>query len=50
MIHRTVWWAMGCLRMCEVLALMGEDRMLERVVISRRTSEQELDLLMLLEE
>jgi hypothetical protein len=28
----------------------GEDRMLERVVISRRTSEQELDLLLLLEE
>jgi hypothetical protein len=28
----------------------GADRMLERVVISRRTSEQELDLLMLLEE
>ena len=28
----------------------GDDRMLERVVISRRTSEQELDLLLLLEE
>jgi hypothetical protein len=28
----------------------GADRMLERVVISRRTSEQELDLLLLLEE
>ncbi|WP_108790047.1 phosphotransferase [Erythrobacter sp. Alg231-14] len=49
MIHRTVWWAMGCLRMAEQWRT-GADRMLERVVISRRTSEQELDLLMLLEE
>lgn len=49
LIHRTVWWAMGCLRMAKIWR-SGEDRMLERVVISRRTSEQELDLLMLLEE
>jgi aminoglycoside phosphotransferase (APT) family kinase protein len=49
MIHRTVWWAMGCLR-CSKVWRDGSDRMLERVVISRRTSEQELDLLMLLEE
>ena len=48
-IHRTVWWAMGCLR-CAKVWRDGSDRMLERVVISRRTSEQELDLLMLLEE
>ncbi len=48
MIHRTVWWAMGCLR-CAKVWRDGSDRMLERVVISRRTSEQELDLLMLLE-
>lgn len=48
-IHRTVWWALGCLRMARIWR-SGEDRMLERVVISRRTSEQELDLLMLLEE
>jgi aminoglycoside phosphotransferase (APT) family kinase protein len=48
-IHRTVWWALGCLKMAEFWR-SGEDRMLERVVISRRTSEQELDLLMLLEE
>ncbi|MEE4338701.1 phosphotransferase [Erythrobacter sp.] len=47
--HRTVWWAMGCLR-CAKVWRDGSDRMLERVVISRRTSEQELDLLMLLEE
>ncbi|MBV7258894.1 phosphotransferase [Erythrobacter crassostreae] len=49
LIHRTVWWALGCLKMAAVWR-SGEDRMLERVVISRRTSEQELDLLMLLEE
>ncbi|MBU1253319.1 MAG: phosphotransferase family protein, partial [Alphaproteobacteria bacterium] len=49
LIYRTVWWALGCLRMAKVWR-EGHDRMLERVVISRRTSEQELDLLMLLEE
>lgn len=49
MIYRTVWWALGCLQMAQYWR-SGEDRMLERVVISRRTSEQELDLLMLLEE
>lgn len=49
LIHRTVWWAMGCLK-CAKVWRDGSDRMLERVVISRRTSEQELDLLMLLEE
>jgi len=48
MVHRTVWWAMGCLR-CAKFWRSGQDRMLERVVISRRTSENELDLLMLLE-
>ncbi len=49
MIYRTVWWALGCIRMADFWR-RGEDRMLERVVISRRTSENELDLLMLLEE
>lgn len=49
MIYRTVWWAMGCLRSAKFWR-DGSDRMLERVVISRRTSENELDLLMLLEE
>lgn len=49
LIHRTVWWALGCLRNARIWR-SGDDRMLERVVISRRTSEQELDLLMLLEE
>ncbi len=48
-IYRTVWWALGCLKMAAQWR-SGADRMLERVVISRRTSEQELDLLMLLEE
>jgi aminoglycoside phosphotransferase (APT) family kinase protein len=49
LIHRTVWWALGCLKMAAQWR-SGADRMLERVVISRRTSEQELDLLMLLEQ
>ena len=48
-IYRTVWWALGCLKNARVWR-EGQDRMLERVVISRRTSEQELDLLLLLEE
>lgn len=48
-VYRTVWWALGCLRQAQVWR-SGQDRMLERVVISRRTSENELDLLMLLEE
>lgn len=49
LIHRTVWWALGCLNMARMWR-SGEDRMLERVVISRRTSENELDLLMILED
>lgn len=48
-IYRTVWWALGCLKMAAQWR-SGADRMLERLVISRRTSEQELDLLLLLEE
>ncbi|MBX7528462.1 phosphotransferase family protein [Qipengyuania sp. 1NDH10] len=48
-IYRTVWWALGCLKNARMWR-SGEDRMLERVVISRRTSEQEVDLLLLLEE
>jgi aminoglycoside phosphotransferase (APT) family kinase protein len=48
-IYRTVWWALGCLKMAAQWR-SGADRMLERVVISRRASEQELDLLLLLEE
>ncbi|QYJ08634.1 phosphotransferase family protein [Qipengyuania flava] len=49
LVYRTVWWALGCIRMASFWR-SGDDRMLERVVISRRTSEQELDLLLLLEE
>ncbi len=49
LVYRTVWWALGCLRNARIWR-SGEDRMLERVVISRRASEQELDLLLLLEE
>jgi aminoglycoside phosphotransferase (APT) family kinase protein len=48
-VYRTVWWALGCLKMAAQWR-SGADRMLERVVISRRASEQELDLLLLLEE
>ncbi|ABC64962.1 phosphotransferase [Erythrobacter litoralis] len=48
-VYRTVWWALGCLRMADFWR-SGEDRMLERLVISRRASEQELDLLLLLED
>ena len=48
-VYRTVWWALGCLKMAAQWR-SGADRMLERVVISRRTSEQELDLLLLLED
>ena len=48
-IYRTVWWALGCLKMAAQWR-SGADRMLERVVISRRTSEQELDLLLLMED
>ena len=49
LVYRTCWWALGCLGMARYWR-SGEDRSLERVVISRRTAEQELDLLMLLEE
>lgn len=48
-IYRTFWWALGCLQMGSFWR-SGADRSLERVVIARRTSEQELDLLLLLEE
>ena len=48
-VYRMVWWALGCLRMAENWR-SGDDRSLERTVISRRASEQELDLLMALDE
>ncbi len=48
LIYRTVWWALGCLAMGQTWR-SGADRSLERVVVARRTAEQELDLLLLLE-
>ena len=47
-IYRTFWWALGCLQM-GAFWRSGIDRSHERVVVARRTSEQELDLLLLLE-
>ncbi len=49
LIYRTLWWALGCLLMAEIWR-SGADKSLERAVIGRRTSENELDLLLLLEE
>lgn len=49
LIYRTLWWALGCMQMADIWR-EGIDRNLERAVIGRRTSENELDLLVLLEE
>jgi aminoglycoside phosphotransferase (APT) family kinase protein len=49
LIYRTLWWALGCLQMGAIWR-SGVDASLERAVIARRTAEQELDLLLLLEE
>ena len=49
LMYRTFWWALGCMQMADIWR-SGADRSLERAVIGRRTSENELDLLMLLEE
>jgi len=48
-IYRTLWWALGCLQM-GTFWRAGVDRSIERIVVARRTAEQELDLLLLLEE
>ncbi len=48
-IYRTFWWALGCLQMGGFWRA-GHDRSIERVVVARRTAEQELDLLLLLED
>jgi aminoglycoside phosphotransferase (APT) family kinase protein len=48
LVYRTLWWALGCLQMGGYWR-DGHDRSVERVVVARRTSEQELDLLLLLE-
>jgi aminoglycoside phosphotransferase (APT) family kinase protein len=49
LVYRTLWWALGCMQMGDIWR-NGIDRTLERAVIGRRTSENELDLLLLLEE
>jgi aminoglycoside phosphotransferase (APT) family kinase protein len=49
LVYRTFWWALGCLQMGGYWRA-GHDRSVERVVVARRTAEQELDLLLLLEE
>ena len=48
-IYRTFWWALGCLQMGGYWR-SGQDRSVERVVVARRTAEQEVDLLLLLED
>lgn len=48
MIYRTLWWGLCCLQMADIWR-EGMDKSLERLVIGRRTSETEVDLLMLLE-
>ncbi|MGB7408747.1 MAG: phosphotransferase, partial [Pontixanthobacter sp.] len=49
LIHRTIWWALGCLQMGAVWR-DHIDRSLERAAIARRTIENEIDLLLLLEQ
>lgn len=49
LVYRTLWWALGCLQMGQAWR-SGADKTVERVVIGRRTAEQELDLLLLLED
>lgn len=48
MVYRTLWWGLCCLQMADIWR-GGIDKSLERLVIGRRTSETEVDLLMLLE-
>jgi aminoglycoside phosphotransferase (APT) family kinase protein len=48
LVYRTLWWALGCLQMGAAWR-SGADATVERVVVGRRTAEQELDLLQLLE-
>jgi aminoglycoside phosphotransferase (APT) family kinase protein len=49
LVYRTLWWALGCLQMGQAWR-SGADTTVERVVVGRRTAEQELDLVRLLEE
>ncbi|MEZ5710848.1 MAG: phosphotransferase family protein [Blastomonas sp.] len=48
-IYSTLWWGICCLGMAAMWR-RGDDRALERLVIGRRASEVEIDLLLLLEE
>ena len=49
LVYSTLWWGLCCLQMAEIWR-SGLDKTLERAVIGRRTSETEIDLLMLLEQ
>jgi hypothetical protein len=49
LVYRTLWWGLCCLQMADIWR-SGMDKSLERLVIGRRTSETEVDLLLLLEE
>lgn len=49
LVYRTLWWALGCLQMGQAWR-SGADTTVERVVVGRRTAEQELDIIRLLEE
>jgi aminoglycoside phosphotransferase (APT) family kinase protein len=49
LVYRTLWWALGCLQMGQAWR-SGADATVERVVVGRRTAEQELDLIRLLGE
>lgn len=49
LVYSTLWWGLCCLQMADIWR-SGLDKTLERAVIGRRTSETEVDLLMLLEE
>lgn len=49
LVYSTLWWGLCCLEMADIWR-SGRDASLERVVIGRRASETELDLLMLLEQ
>lgn len=48
LVYRTLWWALGCLQMGQAWR-SGADTTVERVVVGRRTAEQEVDLVRLLE-
>ena len=49
LVYRTLWWALGCLQMGQAWR-SGADATVERVVVGRRTAEQEIDLVHLLGE